>query len=227
MQTDLVPELPQSRGYEKIVTAIDVLSRYLFAYATSNQYVKKIAKVIMNIKTKHAFSSEFPWSDPSFIEKVVPSNNYRVREVGTNKMQVLHRMRMSQFTPRQPPLDILITPQEWKPVPDVSLRRDELYVRAWECQYEKLIFEAEINNSTPSSSPEIPLQSDLSTEETRNTPVSAQECSWESDVTDMYPYIETDVETSSEQPNNNPTNPRSSKDKLRHNPIPNCIDNYR
>ena len=37
MQIDLVPELPPSGGYENIVTAMDVFSRYLFAYPTSNQ----------------------------------------------------------------------------------------------------------------------------------------------------------------------------------------------
>ena len=31
MQIDLVPGLPPSGGYENIVTAIDVFSRYLFA----------------------------------------------------------------------------------------------------------------------------------------------------------------------------------------------------
>ena len=36
MQIDLVPELPPSGGYENIVTAMDVFSRYLFAYPTSN-----------------------------------------------------------------------------------------------------------------------------------------------------------------------------------------------
>ena len=36
MQIDLVPELPPSGGYENLVTAMDVFSRYLFAYPTSN-----------------------------------------------------------------------------------------------------------------------------------------------------------------------------------------------
>ena len=36
MQHDLVPELPPSGGNEDIVTAMDVFSRYLFAYPTSN-----------------------------------------------------------------------------------------------------------------------------------------------------------------------------------------------
>ena len=39
--------------------------------------------------------------------------------------------------------------------------------------------------------------------------------------------MEPDVESSSEQPENSPTNPRSSKYNLRHNPKPNCNDDYR
>ena len=55
MQIDLVPGLPHSGGYENIVTAMDVFSRYLFAYPTSNQDATTIAKVIINIMTKHAY----------------------------------------------------------------------------------------------------------------------------------------------------------------------------
>ena len=55
MQIDLVPGLPPSGGYENIVTAMDVFPRYLFSYPTSNQDAKIIAKVIINITTKHAY----------------------------------------------------------------------------------------------------------------------------------------------------------------------------
>ena len=55
MQIDLVPGLPLSDGYETIVTAMDVFSHYLFAYPTSNQDATTIAKVIINIMTKHAY----------------------------------------------------------------------------------------------------------------------------------------------------------------------------
>ena len=55
MQTDLVPELLPSGGYENIVTAMDVFSRYFFAYPTSNQDTKSIAKVLINIMTTHAY----------------------------------------------------------------------------------------------------------------------------------------------------------------------------
>ena len=52
--------------------------------------------------------TEFRWVGPYIIEKPLPNNNYLVRRLGTNKTQVLHRMRMCQFTPRQPPADIIL-----------------------------------------------------------------------------------------------------------------------
>ena len=55
IQIDLVPGLPPSGGYENIVTAMDVFSRYLFAYPTSNQDATTIAKLIINIMTKHTY----------------------------------------------------------------------------------------------------------------------------------------------------------------------------
>ena len=42
--------------------------------------------------------TEFHWIGPYIIEKVLPNNTYLVRKIGTNKTQVLHRMRMRQFT---------------------------------------------------------------------------------------------------------------------------------
>ena len=128
-------------------------------------------------------------------------------------------MRMRQFTPRQSSDDIRITPQEWNPDPELSLKHDDLYARAWECEYEKPMFDAENNNATPPNPPEVPLQSDLSTDETRNTTGIAHECSPEiflqteelCDVTDTYLDREPDVETSPEQPINSPTSLCSSK----------------
>ena len=300
MQIDLVPELPPSGGYTNIVTAMDVFSRYLFAYPTSNQDAKTIAKVLINIMTKHAYLpttlisdkgtafmsqvikevagvlgitlkhattkhaqtigllershmsikqalkietgerrsfwhkyvsiavlpyntsyhksigcepsrvfhgripynildlklgirpqqqpiptsqiaqdvldqtemihedvrkntmqayikyeayydkkanaskfqeadyvyilqpkadhqgskipfTELRWMGPYIVEKVLPNNNYLVRKIGTDKTQVHHRMRMRQFTPRQPPADIQVNPHEYKPDPEVSI----------------------------------------------------------------------------------------------------------
>ena len=50
--------------------------------------------------------TEFRWIGPYTIGKVLPNDMYLVR----NKTQVLHRIRMHQFTPRQPPADIRVKP---------------------------------------------------------------------------------------------------------------------
>ena len=85
----------------------------------------------------------------------------------------------------------------------VSLKQDDLYARWWECEYEKSIVNADNDIATPLNSPEYPVQSDLSTEETYKTPRIAQECSRElfseteelCNVTDTYPDMEPDAET--------------------------------
>ena len=118
---------------------------------------------------------EFLWIGPYNIEKALSHNNYLVRKIGTNKTQVPHRMRMRQVTARQPRNDIRITPQQWKPDPEVSLKHDDLYARAWEFDYEQPNFDAENNNATPPNAHEIPVQSDVSTEERRNTPGTARQ----------------------------------------------------
>ena len=84
-------------------------------------------------------------------------------------------MRICQFTPHKPPPDIRITPQERKPDPEVSLKHDDLYAKAWECENEKPIFGAKNKNATPPDSPENQVQFDLSTEETWNTPETAKD----------------------------------------------------
>ena len=162
--------------------------------------------------------TEFCWIGPYIVEKVLPNNNYLVRKIGTNRTQVLHRMRMRQITPRQPPADVTVKHQGYKSDLEVSLHHDDLYARAWEYDFEQPIFDAENDNSAPPNLQEVPPQSDYSTEEIRNTPRNPHVCSPEifpctdevSDVTDTCPHMELDVESSSEQPENSPTNPRSS-----------------
>ena len=90
-------------------------------------------------------------------------------------------------------------------------------------------------NAAPPNQREIPVQSDFSTEEMRNTRGTSHECSPEifppihdtSDVADTYTHMELDVGTSSGQQENSPSNPRSSNYNLRHNPKPNCNDDLR
>ena len=194
---------------------------------------------MLELKADHHGSKtpckEFRWIGPYIIEKVLLNNNHLVRKIATNKTQVLHLMRMRQFTPRQPLADIQIKSQEYKPDPEVSLKHDDFYARALEYDYEQPFFEAENNNATPPNSHKSSVQSGLSTEEVMSTLGAAHECSPESfsqtdevsDVADTYPRMEPDVEASSEQPENSPTNSRRSKYNLRHNPKPNFNDDYR
>ena len=227
----------------------DVRKNTMQAYIKYKAYYDKKANAsklkeadyvyILQPKADHQGSkipfTEFRWTGPYIIEKVLRNNNYLVRKIGTNKTQVFHRMRMHQFTPRQPPADITVKPQEYKSDSEVSPNHDDLYARAWEYDFEQPIFDAENVNEAPTNSQEIPVQSDFSTEEMRNTPGNPHVCSPDifpnsdqlGDVTDTCPHMEPDVETSSEQPQNSPTNRRSSNYNLRHNPKPNCNDNYR
>ena len=52
MQIDLLPNLPTSGGYQTVMTAIDVFSRYLFAYPLIEATAANLAKVIIDIMTK-------------------------------------------------------------------------------------------------------------------------------------------------------------------------------
>ena len=55
MQIDLLPNLPTSGGYQTVMTAIDVFSRYLFAYPLTEATAANVAKVIIDIMTKHSY----------------------------------------------------------------------------------------------------------------------------------------------------------------------------
>ena len=55
MQIDLLPNLPPSGGYQNVLTAIDVFSRYLLAYPVTDASTINVAKVRIDIITKHAY----------------------------------------------------------------------------------------------------------------------------------------------------------------------------
>ena len=73
MQIDLFPNLPASGGYENIIAAIDVFSKYLFAYPVTHASATNTAKVIIDIITKHTYLSTIFITDKStaFTSKLV------------------------------------------------------------------------------------------------------------------------------------------------------------
>ena len=181
--------------------------------------------------SKNPFT-DFRWIGPYNIEKVLPNNNYLVRKIGTNKTQVLHRMRLRQFTPRQPLSDIPVTQREWQPDPEVVITHDDLYARALECEYDEPIFDSDYNNLATPSLLETMTRSEEAADEKRSTPGIIPGNSPEIipqpdgpyDGRDLDRVTQPDADTSVEQLDPMPTNPRSSKYDLRHNPKPNCND---
>ena len=99
-----------------------------------------------------------------------PNNNYLVRKVGTNKTQILHRMRLRQFALHQPIPDIPITPREWQSDPEVVITHDDSYARAWECEYDEPIFDSDYNNLATPSPHETTIRSEQAADEISNTP---------------------------------------------------------
>ena len=179
--------------------------------------------------------ADFRWFGPYIFEEVLPNNNYSVRKIGTNKTQILHQLRLREFIPRELIPDIPITSRECQPDPEVIIKHDDLYARAWECEYDTPIFDSDCDDLVTPNSPEITVRSEKPTDKIRSTPGTIRESFPETfpqadrsyDGTGTDHYMQTDADASVEQLDPTSTNPRSSKNDLRHNPKPNCNDDYR
>ena len=55
LQIDLLPNLSPCGGYENVITALDVFSRYLFAYPVVDASASSTARVLIDIMTRHAY----------------------------------------------------------------------------------------------------------------------------------------------------------------------------
>ena len=144
-------------------------------------------------------------------------------------------MRLRQFTPRQPIPDTPVTLREWQPDPEVIIKHDDLCARAWECEYDKPISDSDRDNLVSPNSPEVTVRSEEAANQTRSTSGTRQVDSSDTlphaveidDGTDTDHQMQPDADNSVEKIDPTPTNPRSSKYDLRHNPRPNCNDDYR
>ena len=103
--------------------------RILISKANASKLQQSDYVYILQPKADHQGSkipvTGFRWIGPYNIGKVLPNNIYLVRKIGTNKTQILHRMRLRQFTPRQTIPDIPVTPREWQPDPEVIIKHDD------------------------------------------------------------------------------------------------------
>ena len=129
------------------------------------QYVYVLQPKADDHGCKNPFT-DFGWIGAYIVEKVLPNNTYLVRKLVTNKTQVLHYMRLRLFAPRQPIPDIQTTSQEGKLDPEVIIKHDDLYARAWESDYETPIFDNGQHEPDHDNSPEITVRHDLANDET-------------------------------------------------------------
>ena len=76
MQIDLLPNRPASGVYENIITAMDMFSRYLFAYPVTYASATNTAKVIIDIRTKQTYLPTILIKDKgtAFTSKLVAEN---------------------------------------------------------------------------------------------------------------------------------------------------------
>ena len=125
------------------------------------------------------------WIGPYIVEKALPNNNYLVQKLGTNKTQVLLRMRLPFFSPKQPIPDVQTKSNEWKPDPEVILKHEDLYGRACESEHETPIFDNGQHEPDSRNSPEVTVGQDLSNDETCTIPGTIQEESPEIPPTQM------------------------------------------
>ena len=84
---------------------------------------------------------EFRWCGPYKVEKVLPNNNYIVRRLGTNKTQLLHRIRLRKFTPQAPLADIFVRETDWQKDDQMPIANDDLYAQSWNTNFGSNPFE--------------------------------------------------------------------------------------
>ena len=78
---------------------------------------------------------EIRWCGPYKVEKVLPNNNYIVRRLGTNKTQLLHRIRLRKFTPQAPLADIFVRETDWQKGDQMPIANDDLYAQSWNTNF--------------------------------------------------------------------------------------------
>ena len=90
--------------------------------------------------------------------------------VETAKTQVHHRKGLRSFTPTEPIPETKTTTGEWKLVPEVAIKHGDLYARAWESEYVRVLFDSNQVEPDLLISHGTTLQSDLIDDETCANP---------------------------------------------------------
>ena len=144
-QTDVAEEIQRRMRILLDQTKKNIMQSYLKYKAYYNRKAKASPLettdycYILNPKadtqaTKIPFR-EFRWQGPYKVEKVLPNNNYIVRRLGTNKTQLLHRIRLRKFTPQAPLADIFVRESDWQKDDQMPVAHDDLYAQSWNTNF--------------------------------------------------------------------------------------------
>ena len=94
---------------------------------------------------------------------MLPNNNYIVRRFGTNKTQLLHRIRLRKFTPQAPLADIFVQETDWQKDDQMPITNDDLYAQSWNTNFGSNPFD------------DGPSEYSLNTEDTEYIPIQIPE----------------------------------------------------
>ena len=67
------------------------------------------------------------WVGPYKVDKVLPNNYCIVRRLVTNKTQILHRIRLRKYTPKNDLPDINVIETDWQEDDEIVILQDDLY----------------------------------------------------------------------------------------------------
>ena len=156
---------------------------YFNKKANASKFKERDFVIVLQTEANHQ-GSKIPCTDfrrigPYNDQRALPHNNYVVRKIGTDKMQVLHRLQLRPFAPRDPILYVQTKPQECKSDTEVMIKHGDFYARAWESNSEKTIFDNDQTEPDLTNSPEVRVQCDDTNAETPNTPGTTREGSSE------------------------------------------------
>ena len=90
---------------------------------------------------------------------MLPNNNYIVRRLGTNKTQLLQRIRLRKLTPQAPLADIFVRETDWQKDDQMPIANNDLYAQSWNTNFGSNPFD------------DSPSENSQNTEDTENTPI--------------------------------------------------------
>ena len=179
-QTDIAEEIQRRMDILNDQTKENIMQSYLKYKAYYDRKAKAAPLTttdycyILNPKadtqtTKIPFR-EFRWIGPYKVEKVLPNNNYIVRRLGTNKTQLLHRIRLRKFTPSAPLADNFVRETDWQKDDNIIVTHDDLYAHTWDTNFGTDPFDTELPDNEQDDIQEyVPINHPPSLEISKNS----------------------------------------------------------